>query len=509
MIKRLLSSILYLLALQRSYQIRRLYSNPIKLQERNLKYILNRSKNTAFGRNFGFSEIKSIEDYQKMAPLMHYADMKPWIEALLKGKANHIWPGKTEYFALTSGTTSGSSKYIPMSQDMIRNNRKAGLDCIFFYLLHTKDRSLFDGKLLFLGGSTSLEKLEGGLLAGDMSGVMSKFIPFYARGLYEPGRDIALISNWEEKIKAAVERTKDKDVRLVCGIPSWLLVIFDHLLNAKKKSEICEIWQNLSLLIYGGLDFTPYEKLMQDLIGKDIYYMETYFSSEALIGIQDIPSRGKSDEGLLLMLDYGVFYEFVRPEDLERDNPKRYTVSDVETDVNYAIVITNVNGLHSYIIGDTVRFVSKNPLRIRVTGRIGHYLSALGEHLIREDVEDALNRASEETGALVTDYTVAPYYAKERAHRPGHQWLIEFSEPPRDLDRFTQIIDEALCLRSDDYMVHREKDFSMSPPLIRALKKGTFYKWHKKKGTLGGQHKTPRLSNDRTMADELIELDSL
>lgn len=505
----IISKYLSLYARRRKRILEKVKSDPSGVQKKALQYILDKAKDTAIGNHFGFKEIKSVKDYQRKVPLMYYDQMKPWIDGCLEGRPDHIWPGRIKYFALSSGTTTGKSKYIPLSNEIIKRNRQAGLDCISFYLNNTNDTDLFKGKLLFLGGSTSLTPLKNGISAGDMSGVMSKFIPFYARHLYEPGRKIALIPDWEVKIASVVERLKDSDVRLVCGIPPWLLILFEKLINAKGREKVCDVWQNFSLLIHGGLDFSPYESLMRDLVGKDLYYMETYFASEALIGIQDRPSpssRAVNEEGLLLMLDYGIFYEFVKAEELDKDNPVRYTVSDIELDTNYAIAITNINGLYSYFIGDTVKFVAKDPLRIKVTGRTKDYLSALGEHVIGEEVEYAMSQALSRTGATINNYTVAPHFPKDKSKRPGHQWLVEFSKRPADADMFMDIIDAALCKKNRDYETRREKGFSMAPPLLYELKKGTFYKWHKSKGQLGGQHKTPRLRSSREIAEELIKL---
>lgn len=509
MINRVLGSLFTIYALKRRRRIKKSYSRPLQLQEKNLKKILNDAEDTAFGREFGFKSIRTIADYQKNLPLFRYEMMKPWIDGCLDGRPDHLWPGRIEYFALSSGTTSGTSKYIPVSREAIMVNRRAGLDCIFFYLANTKDAGLFDGKFLLLGGSTALTTLKGGQKAGDMSGILSRVIPFYTFGVYEPRRELASIPDWEEKIKRVVESIKDKDMRVIAGVPSWLFILFEDILKAKGKDAICEVWPNISLLIYGGLDFSPYEKMMASMIGKDIYYMETYFSSEAFIGIQDTPcppSRGISHKGLLLMLDYGTFYEFIKCDDIEERSARCYTVADIETDVNYAIVVTNNSGLYRYIIGDTVKFISKDPLRIKVTGRIENFLSALGEHVIAEEVDYAITQASNLTGALVANYTVAPHFPEGKARRPSHEWLIEFSKPPDDYDKFTKILDESLCLKNDDYRAHRKRDFGMSGPHIYELKEGTFYRWHKKMHQLGGQHKTPHLKNDRSMAEELIEL---
>ncbi len=507
MINDTLGNVFYLHAKRRARQVRKNYSDPAGLQARNLRRIIRRTKKTAFGRKFSFNKIRSVKDYQKAVPLFSYEKMKPWIDRCLEGKPDQIWPGKIEYFALTSGTTLGSSKYIPVSEEVIGQNKQAVLDSALFYFANTKDKSLFDGKMLFLGGSTSLEPLPNGLWAGDMSGILSRFIPFYISGCQEPRSDLIELPDWEEKIKRIAEDVKDKDVRMICGLPSWLLVFFDHLLKLKEKDRVCDVWPNLSLFIYGGMDFSPYAKVMRDTIGKDIYYQETYFSSEAFIGVQDLPRWATEDDnGILLVLDRGVFYEFIKEEDLMKDDPERHTVPDVETDINYAIAVTNVNGLYSYLIGDMVKFTSKEPLRIKVTGRTKSFLSVVGEHMIAEEIDYAITQAISGAGGMVTNYTVAPYHPATKEARPGHQWLIEFQETPKDINKFMNIIDKALCEKNDDYALHRKKDFGMTAPSVCVLKEGVFYRWHKEKGQLGGQHKTPHLRNNRTIAEELLRL---
>ena len=491
---------------RRLEEIKRIYANPLKLQEEALFSILDKARYTEFGRKYGFDSVKSIKAYQQKLPLFRYNDIKPWVEKTIKGKSNVLWQGRISDFALSSGTTSGN-KYIPISKELINTNRRAALDCAALYLKESGEKSILKGRFLFLGGSTALERLEGGSFAGDLSGIVSRRIPFIFRSMYEPSEKIASISDWERKIIKIVQKEVDVDIRGVFGIPSWLLVFFKRVLKeaSRKKGKdintIIEIWPNLSLLVHGGVSFKPYRHIFDEVIGKEIYHLETYPASEAFIAIQD--RRNESD--LLLMLDYDIFYEFVPEEEIKKQNPTRLTIADVETDKNYAIIITNNSGLYSYILGDTIKFTELNPPRLVVTGRIENFLSAFGEHLIVEEAEDAIVYACNKTDSEIEEFTVAPLFPKKRDELPYHQWLIEFRKRPQNLEEFAQLIDEKLKDKNEDYKIHRGKHLSIDEPQIVELTKGTFYNWMKSENKLGGQHKVPRLKNDRTIADRLLE----
>ena len=506
MLRNIVNLYLFSHARRRIKEIKETYANPLGLQERALFSTLDKAGYTEFGRAYDFKSIKSIATYQRRIPLVRYNDIRQWIEKVIKGKPNVLWPGRIWNFALTSGTTSGN-KYIPVSKELMTADRRAAMDCLSFYLTESGERSLLEGKVLFLGGSTTLERLKSGALAGDLSGIASRSIPFMINSIYEPGRKIALMSDWEEKIEKMAQREIGVDIRGVSGVPSWLLVFFNKLLKeaGEKRGRdiktVAEVWPNLSLLIWGGVNFAPYKEIFDEIIGKEIYYLQTYPSSEGFIAIQD----KKDEKGLLLMLDHDIFYEFVPEEEIGAKNPHRLTVADVELDKNYAIVLTNNSGLYSYILGDTVKFVSLKPLRLIVTGRIENFLSAFGEHLIVEEAEDAVTYACEKTGAEIEEFTVAPFFPKNMRELPYHQWLIEFRRDPADLNKFTQYLDERLKKRNEDYCAHRGRDISIGKPRIVALKKGTFYDWMKSEDKLGGQHKVPRLQNDRTLASKLLK----
>jgi hypothetical protein len=486
-------------ARKRIKEIRETYANPIKLQERALFSILNKARYTEFGRKYDFKSIKSIAAYQKRIPLLRYNDIKEGIEKTIEGKSNVLWPGRIWDFAITSGTTSGN-KYIPISKELLHTNRRAAFDCLAFYLTGSGDYSFLNGKFLFLGGSTSPRHLKGGSFVGDLSGVISRHVPFIFRSMYEPGRKIAHIFDWEEKIAKIAQREVGVDIRGVSGVPSWLLVFFNKLLDeatkkrGKRINTLSEIWPEFSFLVYGGINFAPYKVVFDEVIGKEIFYLEIYPASEAFIAIQD----KKDEKGLLLMLDYDIFYEFIPEEEIGKERPARLTVADIEIDKNYAIVITNNSGLYSYILGDTVRFVSLNPPRLIVTGRIGNFLSAFGEHLIVEEAEDAISYACEKTNSEIEEFTAAPFYPRNRKELPYHQWLIEFIKNPADPEEFARCLDERLRERNEDYDAHRGRDVSIGRPRIVELRKGAFYDWMKSEGKLGGQHKVPRLKNEMT-----------
>jgi hypothetical protein len=505
MLKRLVDFYLFFHARRRIEELKKTYTNPLKLQEKALFSILKRAHHTEIGKRYNFESIKSIGDYQKRLPLVKYNDIKPLIEKTLRGKPDVLWPGKVRDFAITSGTTSGN-KYIPISKELIRANIKAALDCLTFYFNKTHNYSLLSGRFLLLGGSTSLEMLESGSFTGDLSGITSRRAPFIFNSHYEPRRDIARISDWETKINKIVQKEVEMDIRGISGIPSWLLVFFNRLLEEaskrrnRKVDTVKEVWPNFSFLVHGGINFAPYKDIFSKIIGSDIYYLEIYPASEAFIAIQDTEDK----RGLLLMLDYGTFYEFIPAEEMDKENPPRLTVNDVELGKNYAVVITNNSGLYSYILGDILKFVSLKPLRLIVTGRVEHFLSAFGEHLIVEEAEDAIIYACKNTGSEIEEFTAAPLFPDNARELPCHQWLVEFRKNPHNLDEFGRYLDERLRENNDDYNTHRGNNVNIGRPKIVVLKKDAFYNWMKSEGKLGGQHKVPRLKNDRTIAAKLL-----
>ena len=497
-----LAKALYSRACRRLNRIKKVYRDPSSIQVATLKSIIKKQERTRWGEAHGYKDIKTVKQFQKRAPLNRYLDIKPWIQRCLEGEEDVLWPGRIKYFAVTSGTTA-KNKYIPVTAEAVESNRKAALDCISIYLARTRNLSLFDGELLFLGGSTSLKQVRPGTCVGDLSGIMSKFVPFYLRDFYEPGEKIAAISGWETKIEMISRCFKDKDVRAVSGVPFWVQVLFNKILEASGKSDsVKEIWPNLCLFVHGGVDFRPYNKLFRKFLGEDCYFLETYPTSEGFIAVQDDPDEAS----LALMLDYGIFYEFVPADQVYERWKDRLTLEEAELGKNYAIVLTNSSGLASYILGDTVKLVSKKPPRIIVTGRIETFLNAFGEHVIVEELEGALTDACIKTGAEAIDYTVTPFFSQDPKQPSKHLWLIEFNKLPGNPAAFSRILDAVLREKNDDYKAHRSERLGIGRPQVINLARDTFYNWLKSEKKLGGQNKVPRIINDRDKIDRILAI---
>jgi len=485
-------------------QVARWKDDPSPVQERLLRRLIRAARDTRFGREHSFARVRSIADYQARVPLREYLDFKPWWDRLFEGERDVTWPGRIRYFPITSGTTAGN-KLIPLSAHGVRNQLRAGRDVITFHLALTGDADLFAGKFLYLGGSTDLKRGPHDTLIGDLSAIMALETPRYVHAVRLPSREINFIADWEKKLQAMAEEALDEDVRGISGTPSWMMCLFERVLELRERrgrpaATLAEIWPNLSLVVHGGCSFEPYRRSFAELFGKPVHTLEVYPASEGFIAVQDRP--GEND--LLLLMDRGIFFEFVPVEELGKPAPRRLTVADVETGVNYALVLTTDSGLWSYVIGDTVRFTSLRPHRLRITGRTKQFLNAFGEHVIVEEVEEAIAEACRETGAEVQEFHIAPLFPERGPARPGHQWFVEFRRPPEDVSRFRDIADGVVQRKNDDYAAHRRGDAGMLPPEIVALPPGTFFAAMKSIGKLGGQHKVPRLSNDRTFAEKLL-----
>ena len=476
--------------------------NPPDVQSRQLLSLVRQARDTSFGEDHGFSSIKSVEDYQRQVPLRYYENF--WIDywkPAFPRLANCTWPGTIPYFPVSSGTSSGTTKYIPYTQAAINSNKKAGLDLLVYHLNNRPKSRVFSGKSFILGGSTDLVEETPGIFSGDLSGIAVKTLPWWARLIYFPPPEIALLKNWEEKIDILARQSLVNNIRVLSGVPSWLLILFKKLAEVKPQSDgtIAGYYPNLEMLVHGGVNFAPYYKQFQELLrGSHAELREVYPASEGFIAIGD---RGYG-EGLRLNIDHGIFYEFVPLEELKNPNPTRHWIQDVELDVNYAIVLTTCAGLWSYVLGDTVKFVERYPHRLLVTGRTSYYLSAFGEHLIADEIEDAISTAAETTGTSVTDFSVTPLYPDEKNTLGGHLYLVEFAgKIPTDaqLADFTASLDKKLCQRNEDYAAHRAEGFGLRTPQIQILKSGCFAAWMKSRGKLGGQHKVPRIINDQQL----------
>lgn len=465
-------------------------------QARVFNKLIRGAKDTHFGRDHGFDSIRSYEDFKRNVPIRDYEGLKVYIDRVVNGEENVLWPGKPKYLAKTSGTTSGV-KYIPITAVSIREHIKASRDALFCYIHETGNADFIDGKIIFLQGSPELD-INKGIAVGRLSGIAAHHVPAYLHKNRLPSYQTNSIEDWEEKIEAIVDETINMDMRLISGIPPWVQMYFDRLSARAGGKKIRDIFRNFSLFVYGGVNFGPYRAHLEDSIGKKIDSIETYPASEGFIAFQD----SQQEEGLLLLADSGIFYEFIPADEYFSENPSRISLKDVELDKNYALIMNTHAGLWAYSIGDTVKFVSKDPYRIIVTGRIRHFISAFGEHVIGEEVEQAILSAARTENIEITEFTIAPQVNPAEG-LPYHEWFVEFCTPPSDLAAFSLKVDKALQERNSYYFDLVEGKV-LRPLVMHALKKDTFRKFMKSQGKLGGQNKVPRLANDRLIADELI-----
>lgn len=485
-------------------QIERYINHSEELQAGVLNRLVRMAENTEFGLRYGFKGIHSYEDFRKMVPLQTYEEVKPYIERMMKkGEQNLIWPTTINWFAKSSGTTNDKSKFIPVSHEGIKDTHyQGGSDVVTLYLGMNPKSQMFSGKGLILGGShVPNHNIKNGLV-GDLSAILIENIPLAGRMVRVPRNKIALMSEFTQKIEAIANECVPMNVTNLSGVPSWMLVLIKHILEKTGKESLDQVWPNMEAFFHGGVAFTPYRDQYKQVIKSDgMHYVETYNASEGYFGTQ---SR-LDDSSLLMMVDLGIFFEFIPLEELESDNPHAICLQEVEIGKNYAMVISTSSGLWRYIIGDTVRFTSKNPFKFVITGRTKHFINAFGEELIVDNAEKGLKKACEETGAQVTDYSAAPVFMDERA-KCRHQWLIEFAVMPDDLGRFARILDDTLKDVNSDYEAKRQNDLALQPLEIIVARKGLFNDWLDSKGKLGGQHKIPRLSNSREYIEQMLEL---
>lgn len=477
-------------------QISKWKKNPFAAQNKTFKQILGHAKNTAFGRDHGFSEIQSYEDFKKRVPIADYEELRPYIDRVVSGEPDVLWPGKPLYLAKTSGTTSGV-KYIPISKESMPEHIKAARNALFCYIHETGNSEFIDGRIIFLQGSPLLERKKG-INTGRLSGIVANHVPAYLQKNRLPSYQTNCIEDWEEKVDAIVEETINEDMRLISGIPPWVQMYFDKLKNRSGGKKIGDIFPHFSLFVYGGVNFEPYRARLEESIGRRVDSIETYPASEGFIAFQD----SQKEKGLLLLLDAGIFYEFIPAEEYFNENPTRISLEDVELDRNYAIILNTNAGLWGYSIGDTIKFVSKDPYRILVTGRIKHYISAFGEHVIGEEVEHAILSVASEENVEITEFTVAPQVSPEEGGLPYHEWFVEFAKAPHDIDQFRLKVDQALQQKNTYYFDLVEGKI-LQPLVMRQMEADAFRNYMKSQGKLGGQNKVPRLSNDRNIAQEL------
>ncbi|MFW5978892.1 MAG: GH3 auxin-responsive promoter family protein [Bacteroidia bacterium] len=499
----IINSLINWLNVKRIYQIELFKKHPGDVQQEQLFKITDKARDTEFGNNHGFRNIRSIKEFQANVPIHHYEDFKPYIDKSLRGENDIIWPGSIRWFAKSSGTTRDKSKFIPVSKDSLENcHFRGGKDTLALYFFNHPESKLFSGKGLTLGGSQQINKINNKSFYGDLSAILIDNMPFWTYFVKTPSQDIALIAEWEEKLEKITSNTVMENITNINGVPSWMMVLIKHILNKTGADNILEIWPNLELFVHGGVSFQPYREQYKKLIpSNNMHYMEAYNASEGFFALQDSPERND----MLLMLDYGIFYEFIPMDEFDKENPKTLTIEEVETGKNYALVISTNGGLWRYLIGDTIRFTSLHPHRIKISGRTKHFINAFGEEIIIDNAENALDKACKETGALIKDYTAAPVYM-DTQNKGKHEWLIEFEKEPSDIQQFTTILDKALQEINSDYEAKRYKDITLAPPQLDKARPGLFYDWMKKRGKLGGQNKVPRLSNNRKYIDELLEM---
>ena len=470
--------------------------NAAARQHEALMQLLRQAANTRFGRDHDFSEIKGVADFQARVKLRRYEEMwREYWQPEFPKLIDCTWPGAIPYFALSSGTTSGTTKYIPCSHEMNRANARAARDVLVHHVRNRPHTQLLGGKSFMLGGSTDLEELAPGIHAGDLSGIAAACLPHWARLYIYPPRALALIADWDKKIAVLTQGVLNQDIRSIAGTPSWLLIFFERLfaLKPEREPKLNAFFPKLELITHGGVNFAPYRPQFEALLaGSNAETREVYAASEGFIAAAD---RGPG-EGMRLLADNGLFYEFVPVEELSAANPTRHWVGNIELGVDYAIAVTSCAGLFAYVLGDTVKFVDRAPPRLIVTGRTSYYLSPFGEHLTGEEIEDAVSTAASSIGAQIADFSVGALFPDKERRLGGHLYIVEFSSAPPDANvagRFLDTIDQVLSRRNDDYRAHRAGGFGLDPPQMLAVRRGTFEAWMKSRGQLGGQHKVPRV----------------
>ncbi|MBI9067000.1 MAG: GH3 auxin-responsive promoter family protein [Salinivirgaceae bacterium] len=499
----ILKGIVNWITIKRMNEIDLFRKYPGNMQRDQLLNLIELAEDTEWGKKYNFDSIKSYYDFKKQVPLQEYDDIKPYVDRLRVGEKNLLWPGEIRWFAKSSGTTNDKSKFIPVSQEAIDENHfRGGKDVMYFNQYTYPENRVLKGKGLIIGGSHKINNFSNESYFGDLSAILIENMPFYAEFYRTPKSEIALLDNWEEKLEQMANATITENVTNISGVPSWTLVLIKRILDITGKNNLLEVWPNLELFIHGGVSFTPYLSQFKHFIPKDsMHYLETYNASEGFFGIQDDPN----DKSMLLMLDYGVFYEFIPMSEYDKPNASTLCVDEVKTDVNYAIVISTNSGLWRYIIGDTVKFTQTYPHKFIITGRTRHFINAFGEELIVDNAEKALNTACLKSGAEINEYTAAPIYMN-LGKQGAHEWLIEFEKEPKNLEYFTYILDEALKSANSDYEAKRFNNYTLDMPIVHSINKGTFHRWLESKGKLGGQHKIPRLSNNRQYVDEILKM---
>lgn len=487
---------------QRIHQIELFLKYPNEVQEELLHNLLLASENTVIGKKYDFESIKSYQTFTERVPIASYEELQPLIERTRQGEQGVFWESPIKWFAKSSGTTNAKSKFIPVSNEALEDcHYKGSKDLLCLYLNNNEDSELFLGKSLRLGGSSQIYE-NNNTFFGDLSAILIENMPIWAEFSSTPSSKTSLMSEWETKIAAIINETKNENVTSFAGVPSWMLVLMNKVLENTGKQSLLELWPNLEVYFHGGVSFSPYKEQYKKILpSKDFKYYEIYNASEGFFAIQDL----NNSNDLLLMLDYGIFYEFIPMETFGATDQKVIRLADVELNKNYAIVITTNSGLWRYLIGDTVRFTSLNPYRIRVTGRTKHHINVFGEELMVENTDQAIAKACQITQTEVIDYTVAPIFMQDK-EKGAHEWMIEFKQKPADVGLFQKVLDETLQTLNSDYEAKRYNNMTLNPLVINVARENLFYDWLKERDKLGGQHKIPRLSNQRDYLEQLKEM---
>lgn len=487
---------------KRIHQMELFLKYPYEVQNELLLSLIDKAKHTEIGKMYGFSSIKSYDDFAKNVPVTNYEALEPTINRCRNGESNILWPTPIKMFAKSSGTTSAKSKFIPVSQESLEDcHYAASKDLLCMYLNNNPDAKLFTGKSLRLGGSQEIYK-DKGTLFGDLSALLIDNMPFWASYSSTPGSEVSLMSNWDEKMQAIVKETIKENVTSLAGVPSWMLVLINNILEETEKTNLKEVWPDLEVYFHGGVNFEPYRNQYKQLIDdKDFNYYEIYNASEGFFAAQDL----SNSKDLLLMLNYGIFYEFISMETYGTTQEKIIPLSEVELDKNYAVIITSNAGLWRYKIGDTVRFTSLSPYRIRVTGRTKHHINAFGEELIIENAEEAIKKTAKQTNSSIVEYSAAPIFMDGK-DKGAHEWIIEFKKKPEHLEEFRQLLDKNLQNINSDYEAKRHNNMTLKLLKLNVAQPNLFHEWLRQNNKLGGQHKIPRLSNKRDYLEELLTI---
>lgn len=488
---------------KRIHQMELFIKYPLDVQDEWLHSLIASAENTEWGKHYDYKSIFTAQQFKERVPIQTYDTLKPYIERMLQGEQNILWPSVIKWFAKSSGTTSDRSKFIPVSEEALEEcHFKGGKDMLSIYCNNRPNTQMFTGKGLVLGGSHQINHLCEDIKYGDLSAVLIKNLPVWAEYYRTPNIAIALMDNYEEKIDCMAKATIKENVTNISGVPTWTIVLAKKILETTGAKNLLEVWPNLEVYFHGAVNFAPYREQFKELVpSTEMYYLETYNASEGFFGIQDQPH---SDE-LLLMLDYGIYYEFLPIESIDDEDPQTLDLDQIELHKNYAIIISTNAGLWRYMIGDTVQFTSRYPFRVKITGRTKHFINAFGEEVIIDNAENALTKACAATAAKIKDYTACPIYFKGE-EAGGHEWIIEFEQQPINFEQFIDVLDQTLREINSDYDAKRFKDMALKRPLVHNAPKDTFYKWLKEKGKLGGQHKVPRLANNRAYVEDILKM---